>query len=91
MVQLRNYFGFGDQGRIVAVDNRYAEPAAVDPQSRAVPIVVKVAANGQIYLAELRAGLQSGTSGLTEGERARLDRMFDEAVALDQAESLDTP
>jgi hypothetical protein len=76
----------------------------VDPQSRAVPIVVKVTANGQIYLAELRlvtrraalvaelrAGLQSGTSGLTESERARLDRMFDEAVALDQAESLDTP
>jgi hypothetical protein len=104
MVQLRNYFGFGDQGRIVTVDNRYAEPAAVDPQSRAVPIVVKVTANGQIYLAELRlvtrraalvaelrAGLQSGTSGLTESERARLDRMFDEAVALDQAESLDTP
>lgn len=99
--RIRGHFGFGDQGRVLEVENMYAQPKAHNPAYRVVPMVIKVESGGQLYTFELQlttrrasiaADLEHNTIykpyiEVSDAERAKVARMIEEAAALDQIES----
>ena len=99
--RVREYFGFGDEGRILEVENMYAQPKAHNPGYRVVPMIVKVDSGGQVYTFELqlttrRASIAADVNhntiykphiDVTPEEQAKVARMFDEAAALEQIEN----
>ncbi|WP_132191272.1 MULTISPECIES: hypothetical protein [Kribbella] len=99
--RVRGHFGFGDEGRILEVENMYAQPKGRNPAYRVVPMVIKVGSGGQLFTFELqlttrRASIAADINHNTiykpyieagEAERAKVARMFEEAAALDQIEN----
>jgi len=98
--RVREYFGYGDNGRILEVENMYAQPKAHNPGYRVVPMIVKVDSGGQVYTFELqlttrRASIAADVNhntiykpyiDVTPEEQAKVAKMFDEAAALEQIE-----
>ncbi|WIM97989.1 hypothetical protein ACTOB_001557 [Actinoplanes oblitus] len=100
---MRERFGVGEDGRILRIDNTYADPphGLRAPAERGISMVVKVEVEGRTHAYELRlmteraavaADLQSvmlrSLTGETVHERALLvEQMVREAAALDQLES----
>jgi ppGpp synthetase/RelA/SpoT-type nucleotidyltranferase len=99
--RVREHFGFGDGGRILEVENMYAEPKAHNPAYRVVPMIIKVESGGQVYTFELqlptrRASVAADMNHntiykpyieVTGAEQAKVARMFEEAAALEQIEN----
>nr|WTB12087.1 hypothetical protein OG546_49885 [Streptomyces antimycoticus] len=95
------YFGVGDSGRVLEIENMYAEPKNGSPHYRVVPMVVSIETNGLPYTYELQlttrrasAAADLGHNTLykqhvetTDGEKAAMRRMQAEAAALDQEET----
>jgi ppGpp synthetase/RelA/SpoT-type nucleotidyltranferase len=99
--KVRNHFGFGDEGRILEVENMYAAPKSRNPAYRVIPMIIKVEHGGHTYTFELQlttkrasiaADLNHNTVykphiDATPAEQAKVTRMFEEAAALEQIES----
>lgn len=99
--RVREHFGFGDEGRILEVENMYAEPKAHNPAYRVVPIIVKVESGGQVYTFELQLTTRRASIAadvyhntiykpyleVSGAEQAKVARMFEEAAALEQIEN----
>jgi ppGpp synthetase/RelA/SpoT-type nucleotidyltranferase len=95
------HFGVGDGGRILELENMYAQPKARNPEYRVIPLTIAKEVDGQLYTFELQlttrrasiaADLNHNTLykpyvDLTEAERAAVQRAMEEAAALDQLES----
>ncbi|MCA2212700.1 toxin glutamine deamidase domain-containing protein [Jidongwangia harbinensis] len=98
---VKRILGVGDGGRILEVENMYAEPKATAPDYRVVPLVVGIEVDGQPYTYELQltthrasvaADLEHNTIfksyvGLTEAEQLLVKFAMREAAALDQLET----
>jgi ppGpp synthetase/RelA/SpoT-type nucleotidyltranferase len=96
-----DHFGVGDGGRILELENMYAQPKARNPEYRVIPLTIAKEVDGQLYTFELQlttrrasiaADLNHNTLykpyvDLTEAERAAVQRAMEEAAALDQLES----
>jgi ppGpp synthetase/RelA/SpoT-type nucleotidyltranferase len=97
------HFGVGDGGRIVEIDNMYADPKAKNPTYRVIPMVIKIEVDGHKYafelqLTTLRASVAADVEhnslykryiDITPEERDAIGRAFAEAAALDQLEMRD--
>jgi ppGpp synthetase/RelA/SpoT-type nucleotidyltranferase len=97
------HFGVGDGGRIVEIDNMYADPKAKNPTYRVIPMVIKIEVDGHKYafelqLTTLRASVAADIEhnslykryiDITPEERDAIGRAFAEAAALDQLEMRD--
>ncbi|MFI2033368.1 hypothetical protein ACH470_01480 [Streptomyces bottropensis] len=95
------YFGTGEDGRLLEVENMYAEPKSGNPSYRVIPMVVAIEVDGKPYTYELQlttkrasvaADLEHNTVykshiETTPGERDVMRRMQAEAAALDQEET----
>jgi ppGpp synthetase/RelA/SpoT-type nucleotidyltranferase len=95
------HFGVGDGGRILELENMYAQPKARNPEYRVIPLTIAKEVDGQLYTFELqlttrRASIAADLNHntlykpyveLTEAERAAVQRAMEEAAALDQLES----
>jgi ppGpp synthetase/RelA/SpoT-type nucleotidyltranferase len=95
------HFGVGDGGRILELENMYAQPKARSPEYRVIPLTIAKEVDGQLYTFELqlttrRASIAADLNHntlykpyveLTEAERAAVQRAMEEAAALDQLES----
>jgi ppGpp synthetase/RelA/SpoT-type nucleotidyltranferase len=95
------HFGVGDGGRILELENMYAQPKARNPEYRVIPLTIAKEVDGQLYTFELqlttrRASIAADLNHntlykpyveLTEAQRAAVQRAMEEAAALDQLES----
>jgi len=54
MERVRTHFGYGNEGRILEVQNMYARPKTHNPAYRVVPMIVRIEDGGQIYTFELQ-------------------------------------
>lgn len=95
------HFGVGDGGRILELENMYAQPKAGKLEYRVIPLTIAKEVDGQVYTFELqlttrRASIAADLNHntlfkqlveLTEAERAAVRRAMEEAAALDQLES----
>jgi ppGpp synthetase/RelA/SpoT-type nucleotidyltranferase len=96
-----DHFGVGDGGRILELENMYAQPKARNPEYRVIPLTIAKEVDGQLYTFELqlttrRASIAADLNHntlykpyveVTEAERAAVQRAMEEAAALDQLES----
>lgn len=94
-------FGVGDQGRILEIENMYAQPKSKNPDYRVIPLVVKIEVDGDTFTFELQlttrrtsvaADVEHNTlfkeyHDLTEEQRQMIKKMQSEAAALDQEET----
>lgn len=99
--RVRGHYGFGDEGRILEVENMYAQPKAHNPAYRVVPMIVKVEHGGQVYTFELQLTTRRASIAadiyhntiykpyldLDAAEQAKVARIFEEAAALEQIEN----
>jgi ppGpp synthetase/RelA/SpoT-type nucleotidyltranferase len=97
----KRHFGTGADGRILEIDNMYAEPKSKNPAYRVIPLVVRVDVAGVPYTFELQlttlrasiaADLEHNTLfktyvELKATEEDRVRQMLAEAAALDQEET----
>lgn len=97
----KEHFGTGDDGRLLEVENMYAEPKSGNPSYRVIPMVVAIEVDGQPYTYELQlttkrasvaADLEHNTVYKAHIETAPEERdamrtMQAEAAALDQEET----
>ncbi|MFM9594724.1 hypothetical protein ACKI1J_29235 [Streptomyces scabiei] len=97
----KEHFGTGDDGRLLEVENMYAEPKGGNPSYRVIPMVVAIEVDGKPYTYELQltterasvaADLEHNTVykshiETTPEERDVMRRMQAEAAALDQEET----
>jgi ppGpp synthetase/RelA/SpoT-type nucleotidyltranferase len=95
------HFGVGDGGRVLELENMYAQPKAGKLEYRVIPLTIAKEVDGQLYTFELqlttrRASIAADLNHntlfkhlveLTEAERAAVQRAMEEAAALDQLES----
>ena len=99
--KVTEHFGVGDGGRILELENMYAQPKVRNPEYRVIPLTIAKEVDGQLYTFELqlttrRASIAADLNHntlykpyveLTEAERAAVQRAMEEAAALDQLES----
>ncbi|MEV7852758.1 hypothetical protein [Streptomyces sp. NPDC088183] len=97
----KGHFGTGEGGRLLEVENMYAEPKSGNPSYRVIPMVVAIEVDGKPYTYELQltterasvaADLEHNTVykshiETTPEERDVMRRMQAEAAALDQEET----
>ncbi|MFF4579801.1 hypothetical protein ACFY15_15540 [Streptomyces sp. NPDC001373] len=97
----KEYLGVGEGGRLLEVENMYAEPKGGNPSYRVIPMVVSIEVEGKPYTYELQlttrrasvaADLEHNTVykshiETTPEERDVMRRMQAEASALDQEET----
>ncbi|MFB8086074.1 hypothetical protein [Streptomyces sp. NPDC055992] len=95
------HFGTGEDGRLLEIENMYAEPKSGNPSYRVIPMVVAIEVDGKPYTYELQltterasvaADLEHNTVykahiETTPEERDVMRRMQAEAAALDQEET----
>ena len=94
-------FGVGDGGRILEIENMYADPKSRSPEYRVIPMIVRVDVDGRPYTFELqlttrRASVAADVGhntlykhyhDLTDTQREAIQKMQSEAAALDQEET----
>jgi ppGpp synthetase/RelA/SpoT-type nucleotidyltranferase len=94
-------FGTGDGGRILEIENMYAEPKSKNPEYRVIPMVVRIDVDGEAFTFELQlttrrasvaADVEHNTlfkpyHELSDEQREHIKRMQSEAAALDQEET----
>ncbi len=100
--EVEHRLGVGDGGRILELENMYAQPKAKEPAYRVISITVGKEVDGQLYTYELqlttrRASIAADLNHNTlykpyvevsEAERAAIQRAMEEAAALDQLETI---
>lgn len=100
--EVKHRLGVGDGGRILELENMYAQPKAKEPAYRVISITVGKEVDGQLYTYELqlttrRASIAADLNHNTlykpyvevsEAERAAIQRAMEEAAALDQLETI---
>jgi len=98
--RVQRYYGTGEGGRILEIENMYAAPKSGSPEYRVIPVVIRIEVAGIPYTYELQlttrrasvaADLYHNTiykqyAELTSEQREKIQRMFAEAAALDQQE-----
>jgi hypothetical protein len=98
--RIQSHYGVGDGGRILEVENMYAEPKAKAPAYRVVPMIISVQVNGVPYTFELQLTTQRASIAadiehnsiykpyvpLSAAEEEAVVRAMREAAALDQQE-----
>jgi ppGpp synthetase/RelA/SpoT-type nucleotidyltranferase len=98
---VKRHFGVGDAGRILEIENMYAEPKSKNPEYRVISLTVKIEVDGGTFAFELqlttrRASVASDVEHntlfkkyhrLTAEQREMIKRMQGEAAALDQEET----
>jgi ppGpp synthetase/RelA/SpoT-type nucleotidyltranferase len=101
LLTVEERFGSGDGGRILELENMYADPKAHNPSYRVVPLIIAVEVNKTPYTFELqlctwRASIASDLEHNTVykpyirptiAEQDKVRRMQAEAAALDQDET----
>jgi ppGpp synthetase/RelA/SpoT-type nucleotidyltranferase len=99
--RVKDHYGVGDAGRILEIENMYAQPKPGNPAYRVIPLVVGIDVGGVPYTYELQlttrrasiaADLEHNTMykpyvPVSGEERGRVDAMFHEAAALEQEET----
>ncbi|GFJ91845.1 hypothetical protein [Phytohabitans rumicis] len=94
-------FGVGDGGRIIEIENMYAEPKAKNPAYRVIPMVVSIEVGGRPYtfelqLTTLRASVAADLEhnsiykpyvSASAAEQDAVREALREAAALDQLEA----
>jgi ppGpp synthetase/RelA/SpoT-type nucleotidyltranferase len=97
----KRHFGTGADGRILEIDNMYADPKSKNPAYRVIPLVVRIDVGGVPYTFELQlttlrasiaADLEHNTLfktyvELNAAEEDRVRQILAEAAALDQEET----
>jgi ppGpp synthetase/RelA/SpoT-type nucleotidyltranferase len=97
----KSHFGVGDDGRILEIENMYAEPKSKNPAYRVIPLVVRVDVDGLPYTFELQLTTQRASIAadlehntlfkpyveMSPTEKEKVRRMLAEAAALDQEET----
>ncbi|MEU9700880.1 hypothetical protein [Streptomyces sp. NPDC047981] len=97
----KEHFGTGEDGRLLEIENMYAEPKSGNPSYRVIPMVVAIEVDGKPYTYELQltterasvaADLEHNTVykahiETTPEERDVMRDMQAEAAALDQEET----
>jgi ppGpp synthetase/RelA/SpoT-type nucleotidyltranferase len=100
--EVKHRLGVGDGGRILELENMYAEPKVRNPEYRVISITVGKEVDGQLYTYELQlttrrasiaADLNHNTLykpyvDVSDAERAAVQRAMEEAAALDQLETI---
>jgi ppGpp synthetase/RelA/SpoT-type nucleotidyltranferase len=93
--------GTGDGGRILEIENMYADPKSRSPEYRVIPMIVRVDVDGKPYTYELqlttrRASVAADVGHntiykhyheLTDTQHETIKKMQSEAAALDQEET----
>jgi len=101
--RIRSHFGVGDGGRILEIENMYAEPKSQAPAYRVIPIIVAIETDGhpctfELQLTTERASLAADVEHNTiykpyvatdAAQRIVVERIMEEAAALDQLEIVD--
>ncbi|WP_260868085.1 hypothetical protein [Streptomyces sp. SAJ15] len=97
----KEHFGIGEDGRLLEVENMYAQPKSGNPSYRVIPMVAAIEVGGKPYTYELQlttkrasvaADLEHNTVykphiETTSEERDVMRKMQAEAAALDQEET----
>lgn len=97
----KEYYGVGDGGRILEVENMYATPKSDKPAYRVIALTIATEVNKRLYTYELQLTTQRASIAadlnhntihkpyieLTDAERSKINSMFAEAAALDQEET----
>ncbi|WP_439378211.1 hypothetical protein [Amycolatopsis lexingtonensis] len=97
----KTHFGVGNDGRILEIENMYAEPKEKNPAYRVIPLVVRIDVAGVPYTFELQlttrrasiaADLEHNTLfkpyvELSPSDKARVKGLLEETAALDQEET----
>lgn len=98
---VKEYYGIGDGGRILEVENMYAAPKSASPEYRVIALVVATEVNGCPYTYELQLATRRASIAadlyhntiykpyveLSSAERGKISGIFAEAAALDQEET----
>jgi ppGpp synthetase/RelA/SpoT-type nucleotidyltranferase len=93
--------GVGDGGRILEIENMYAQPKSRAPEYRVIPMIIKIEVDGAPYTFELQLTTERASAGadinhntiykpyvgVDEGQLAAIERAMREAAALDQLET----
>lgn len=96
-----SYFGLGDGGRILEIENMYAQPKAKAPEYRVIPMVISIEVDDEPYTFELQLTTQRASIAadinhntiykpyveVSPRERKAVLRAMREAAALDQMET----
>lgn len=99
--EVNDHFKTGDNGRILELENMYAQPKPHAPNYRVVPMVIRTKVDGVPYTFELQLNTErAGTAAdlghntiykpyvpLDPRETSKIQSMLDEAAALDQNET----
>ena len=94
------YFGTGDGGRILEIENMYASPKSAKPLYRVISMVIAVEVDGKPYTFELQLTTERASVAadldhntifkpyvpINEVEQRTLRSVLEEAVAMDQLE-----
>jgi hypothetical protein len=56
--RIRDYFGVGDEGKILEIENMYADPKSKAPEYRVIPMIIKADVKGMPYTFELQLTTQ---------------------------------
>ena len=98
---VKDHSGTGDTGRILEIENMYAQPKATAPLYRVIQMIIKSEIGGIQYTFELQLNTQRAATGadlmhntlykpyvqLSSQQAERVESMVGEAAALDQAET----
>lgn len=102
--RVQSHYGIGDGGRVLEIENMYAEPKAKAPEYRVIPMIIGTEINGVPYTFELqlttrRASIAADIEHnsiykpyipVTAAERDAVKQAMAEAAALDQLETRGT-
>lgn len=98
---VKEYYGIGNGGRILEMENMYAAPKSASPEYRVIALVVAAEINGRPYTYELQLATRRASIAadlyhntiykpyveLSGAERGKISGIFAEAAALDQEET----
>jgi hypothetical protein len=100
--RIQQALGTGDGGRILEIENMYADPKAKKPEYRVIPMLISIEVDGQAYTYELQLTTQRASIAadiehnsiykpyipVSEPQVDAVLRAMAEAAALDQLETL---
>jgi hypothetical protein len=99
--RIQQHFGTGNGGRILEIENMYAEPKSKAPEYRVIPMIIGIEVNGMPYTFELQLTTQRASIAadiehnsvykpyvrLSDIEADTVMQVMAEAAALDQLET----
>jgi ppGpp synthetase/RelA/SpoT-type nucleotidyltranferase len=100
--QVKTHFGTGDGGRILEIENMYAEPKSKNPDYRVVTLTIAIEVDGKPYTFELQLSTERASVAadlehntiykayipISQRQRRTVRSVMREAAALDQGETV---